>query len=63
MAALPANGSEGPSQPARPSVDLLAFLAVLVVGVILILATGDGAAILTAYAGATSGLYAAWRRR
>ena len=57
------NGSDGQSYPARPGADLLAFLAVLVTGMILILATGDGVATLTAFAGATSGLYAAWRRR
>jgi hypothetical protein len=46
----------------RP-LDLAAFLAVLVTGMILIAVTHAGAVALTGFSTTTAALYAAWRRR
>jgi hypothetical protein len=61
---MPTNGPSGQAGgPARRGLDLAAFVAVLVVGVILIAAARVDATLLAAYSTTVAALYAAWRRR
>ena len=61
---MPTNGpSRQVGGPARHGLDLVAFVAALVVGVILIAAAHADAALLAAYSAAVAALFTAWRRR
>jgi len=61
---LTTTAQRGARKPGNSNLyDLLAFVAVLVVGVVLIALAHPNPVVLGAYATIVSGCYAAWRRR